>query len=79
MSWNVVFTFVNTREQLPDETTLMSTLPNTGNIVWTTPGFLDAGSSDDWKDAISWEVMKVDIFLESRKSTALITLRPHVR
>lgn len=78
MSWNVVFTFVNTKDPLPDETTLLSTLPTAGDYVWTTPGFLEMGESDDWVDAISWKVLKVDIFLESRRATALITLEPYV-
>lgn len=78
MSWNVVFTFVKTKNDLPDETTLLSTLPTAGDYIWTTPGFFQHGESDDWADAYSWKVQRVDIYLEARKATALITLEPYV-
>jgi hypothetical protein len=77
VSWNVIFRFQNVRVVIPDETTLLAGLPQKGDHIWTTPGFMETGESDDWEKSISWKVKDVDIFLESRKATALITLVPY--
>lgn len=78
-TFNVILTFRDTRVVLPDEDVLLPGLPSKGDLIWTTPKFLDdEQEQNDWETAISWEVDSVQmLFKHPHRTEALVTLVPY--
>lgn len=79
MSWNVVITFrtPDSSRTIPDEETILPTLPQRDDVIWTTPKYLELGDSDQMSDAFSWRVVRVDMYLLAHQSKALIMVEPY--
>lgn len=78
-TFNVILTFTETRLSIPDEDVLLPGLPSRGDILRTTPKFLDdTREQNDWATAISWEVTKVEmLFKHPHRTEVLVTLVPY--
>lgn len=78
-TFNVILTFTETKTPIPDEDVLLPGLPSRGDILRTTPKFLDdSQEQNDWETAITWEVVRVEmLFKHPHRTEVLVTLVPY--